>query len=239
MREVAARAASSRLGPVSTMIHSPDGGVGLGADSTMGEVSGWFLWRRKRRVASSGALDAVDADFAIALCGVAVAAAEERAGDEDGEIECGAGGELADVEIAAEGAGWAGAEATGVGAGYSHDSEKGTEGYGGWEERGGLICFEIPVEEIRGAEAVFEEAEAFYDAGPAPAVMLGGEDVDLEDVAGGGVFDPDGAGEGVDAGAVDGEILLDGHAGMDLCAAGVYALDGNFIAGCDVEARGE
>jgi hypothetical protein len=95
------------------------------------------------------------------------------------------------------------------------------------------------VEEKWSAEAVFEEAEAFYDAGPTPAVMLRGEDVDLEDVAGLGVFDPDGAGEGVDAGAVDGEILLDRCARMDLRAASVDALDGDLIAGCDAEARRE
>jgi len=43
----------------------------------------------------------------------------------------------------------------------------------------------------------------------------------------------------VDAGTVDGQVLLRGHAGMDLGTAGVEALDVDFVAGCDVEARWE
>ncbi len=60
------------------------------------------------------------------------------------------------------------------------------------------------MKEIGVAEVVFEEAEAFDDGGPAPAVVTGFEDVDLEDVAGFGGIYIDRAGEGVDAGAVDG-----------------------------------
>ena len=66
------------------------------------------------------ALDAVDADLAIALRGVPVAATEQRAVIEDRQVERGAGAELAHIEIAAEGARWPGAECAVVGARNAH-----------------------------------------------------------------------------------------------------------------------
>lgn len=150
-----------------------------------------------------GALDSVDTDLAVALGGVAVAAGEESTGNEDGEVEAGAGGELADVEVAAEGAGRAGAEGTIFGASYSHDAGEGADG----DDRGGEglrgLVVELPVEEVRLTEVIGEKAKAFDDAGPTPAVMVCGENVDLEDVAGFGSLNIDRSGEGVDAGAVD------------------------------------
>lgn len=182
------------------------------------------------------ALDAVDADFAVALGGVAVATTEERAGVEDGEIKTRAGAEFADVEVAAKGPGWARAELTIVGAGDAHDAEKGPHRNDGGRERACGVGVELPVEEIRIAELFLEKAHAFDNAGPSPAVVAGLECIDLQDVAGLGAFDPDRAGEGVDASAVDGEILFGGHPGTYLAAAGVDALEIDGVPGLDSEA---
>ena len=67
--------------------------------------------------------------------------------------------------------------------------------------------------------------------------MARGEDFNFEHIAGLRAIDPDGAGEGVNAGAVDGEEFGDGHAGAHLAAAGIDALDLDFVAGLDVQAR--
>ena len=67
--------------------------------------------------------------------------------------------------------------------------------------------------------------------------MLDAEDVDLEDVAGGGGVDGDRAGEGVDEGAVDGLEVCERRGGGDLCAAGVEAGEVDGVAGVDGEAR--
>ena len=56
------------------------------------------------------ALDAVDANFAVALCRVPVAATEERARIVDGKIEYRAGAEFAYIQIAAKGPGGTRAE---------------------------------------------------------------------------------------------------------------------------------
>ena len=93
------------------------------------------------------------------------------------------------------------------------------------------------MEEVGLAETIFEKAETFNDAGPSPAAVARVEDFDFEDVAGFGAVNIDGAGEGVDAGAVDGEELGGGHAAVDLAAAGVDALDLHFVAGGDAQAR--
>jgi len=55
-----------------------------------------------------GIFDAVDADFAIVLGGVAVAATKEGAGGVDGEVAFGTGVEFADIEVATEVAGGGG-----------------------------------------------------------------------------------------------------------------------------------
>ena len=182
-----------------------------------------------------GALDAVDADFAVTLGSVAVAATEEGTRGEHGEVEFGSGAEFADVEIAAEVAGRAGAEGAVFSAGDAHHSEKRAEGEDGGGEGAGDIFVKLPLEEIGVGEAFLQKAEAGDDAGPAPAVVMGGDDFDFEDVAGFGVLDPDGSGEGVDAGAVDALVLFEGHGGVDLAAAGVLAIDVDHVVGGDAK----
>ena len=221
----------------------PGVGVGVGRERVGGFDDGagerLLFVEMKAEGEVEGALDAVDADLAVSLGGVAVAAGEEGSGDEDGKVEGGAGGELADVEVAAEGAGRAGAEFAVLCAGDAHDTGEGTEGDDGGHEGAGGVFVKLPVEEVGVAEVVLEEAEAFDDAGPAPAVVLGVENVDLEDVAGFGGIDIDGASEGVDEGAVDLQVMFRGHDGMDLGAAGVDASDLDGVAGGDMEARRE
>ena len=185
------------------------------------------------------ALDAIDADLAIALRGVTIAATEESAGVIDGQKEARAGAQLAHIEIAAEGARRASAEGAIVGARYAHDSQE-------WPDRNdrrikgaGGFAVELPMEEIGLAETIFEKAETFGDTGPSPIGVTSGEDIDLEDVAEFGTVDEDGAGERVDASAIDGEELRGGGSGADLGAAGVGAFDLDFVARLDVQARRE
>ena len=92
------------------------------------------MWRVKRSDGVGGALDAVDADLAVALGGVGVAAGEECAGDLYGEIEGGTGGEFADVHVAAEGTGRAGAVLAGFGGRDAHDAAEGAQRHGGGGE---------------------------------------------------------------------------------------------------------
>ncbi len=72
------------------------------------------------------ALNAVDANFSVTLSGVRVAAGEECAGLLDGQIERGTGGQFADIHVAAEDAGWTGADLAMLGWSYSHDTAEGT-----------------------------------------------------------------------------------------------------------------
>ena len=183
------------------------------------------------------ALDAIDADFAVALCGVAVTTGEEGTGDEYWEVEAGADAEFADVEVAAEGAGRARAEGAVVRTGDAHDAEERAEGNDGGPERARGVGVELPMKEVVVAELILEEAEAFDGRGPAPAVVGGAEDVDLEDVAGLGAFDPDRPGECVNAGPVDAEEVLGGGARVNLAAAGVEALEVDGVARGDAQAR--
>ncbi len=198
----------------------------------------WSLFMEvEAEVDFSWALDAVDADFAVALGGVGVAAGEEGEGLLDGEVEGSAGGELADVEIATESARGTGAELAVFGGGDAHDAAEGAEGNDGGGEGFGCGGVEVPVEEEGICEALFEEAEAGDDVGPAPTNVADGEDVDLEDVAGLGIVDGDGAGEGVDKAAIDVGEGFECGGGGDLGAAGVDALEVDGVSGGDGEAR--
>ena len=228
-------------------------GVGAGLDYDPLGVAGGVGWRGlddrtgdgARGVESepecgvSGTLHSVDTDFAVALGGVGVAAGEECAGVEDGEIKGGTRGEFADVHVSAEGAGRAGAMGAGLRRGDTHDAAEGVERDDGGSEGSSDVLFELPVEEKGVGEALIEEAETGDDGAPGPAFVGDVKDIDLEGVAGLGVVDVDGAGEGVDAGTVDGEEVVEGGMGGDLGAGGVNALEVNGVAGGDGEARRE
>ncbi len=69
--------------------------------------------------------------------------------------------------------------------------------------------------------------------------MTSGKYVDLQHVAGLSVLDPYGAGEGVNAGAIDAEVFGGRHAGMHLTAAGINTLESYLIAGLDAQARSQ
>ncbi len=104
MRDVAARAAPAASVADSTTIHaSPP--VSLAADRARfddrrGEPLLLVQPEAQRDVRR--ALDAIDADFAVALGGVRVARREKRAGIVDGKIQRGARAKLAHIHIAAE-----------------------------------------------------------------------------------------------------------------------------------------
>lgn len=123
--------------------------------------------------------------------------------------------------------------------GDAHDAQKGPEGNGCGREGLGGVRAELPVEEEGLGEALVEEAEAGDDGAVGPAFVSDFEDVDLEGIAGGGLFEEDGAGEGVDAGSVDGAQVIQGRGGADLAAGGVEGVDVYSVSGGDVEARRE
>lgn len=100
--------------------------------------------------------------------------------------------------------------------GDAHDAAEWAEGEDGGSERGGDVAGESPVKEavLFGKALVLiyiQEAETGYGAGPAPAFVFDGEDFYFEDIAGFGSVNGDGAGEGVDAVAVDGEEVFNGE----------------------------
>src|SRR5581483_824662 len=177
-----------------------------------------------------GAFDTVDADFAVALGRMAVAATEEGAGVVDRKIQCGSSAELAHIEIATESAGRPRTKAAFFGARHAHDAEK--RAYGNDSRRKGArrVAFEEPMEETGVVETLLEKAEAFYDAGPSPPTVTGCEDVDLQNVSGLGAVDPDRPGEGVNPRAIDPEVFGESHAGRNLGTAGVDALDLDLVA---------
>jgi len=125
------------------------------------------------------ALNAVDADFPVALGGVGVAGRKECVGSEDGEIKRSAGAEFANIHVAAEWAWRAGVELAFLGGRYAHYATERTKRDRGRSEGARDFVFELPVEEERRGEAFFEEATASDDAGPAPAFVRNFEDVDL------------------------------------------------------------
>ena len=86
-------------------------------------------------------------------------------------------------------------------------------------------------------ETLLEKTQAGNDAGPTPAFVGDVEDIDLENVAGLCSVDGYGTGERVDATAVDGLEMVNGHAGVDLIAAGILTLEVNGVAGRDGETR--
>jgi hypothetical protein len=70
------------------------------------------------------ALDAVDANFAVALCSLAVTLTEEHAAIEHREVGPRAGRQLAHVQIAAERPGYAPRKGAVFSPGDAHDSEE-------------------------------------------------------------------------------------------------------------------
>ena|ERR1700676_743900 len=93
------------------------------------------------------------------------------------------------------------------------------------------------MEQVRIAKSVFQQAEAFDDARPTPTAMLRGKYIDLQYVARLCAFNPDGAGERMDAGSVDAEILCSRHARVNLPPAGIDTRYLDFIAGDNSQPR--
>jgi len=220
-----------------------DDNPGIGCDGTR---LGGFDERAGDRVAGmqvkaqsgiEGAFDAVDADLAVSLGSVAVSAGKKRAGAEDREIEACAGRELADIHIAAERAGWTGAEFALDPGGDAHHPAKRTKRHDSWCQRARFVRKEVPMEKVRLTETILEKAEAFHDGGISPAVMGQVEDFDFEDIAWFRAANQDRAGEGVDAATIDAGKFVERDAGMDLPPGGFEALEMDNVAGVDFEAR--
>ena len=175
------------------------------------------------------ALDAVDAHLAITLRRVAIAATEERAAVEHRQVESRAGTEFAYVQVAAEGSGRTSTELAIVCARHAHHSQERAHRHNRWSERTGGLAVQRPVKEIRLAKTIFEKAQALDDAGPSPAGVTRGQHIDLQHVAGFCALDPDGAGERVNARAVNGQVFRGGHARPHLAAACVHAFNLHFV----------
>jgi hypothetical protein len=146
-----------------------------------------------------------DVDFAVALASMAVTDFEVGALGVDGDVEGGAGNELLVVHVAAVHPGWGGVVLATLGGGDAHASEEGVEGN---VDAGSEVADHFGSVERNDAgfavgEVVGQEAAAGAEGVAGP----GDVDVDflyadLEDVAGFGFFDGDGAGEDMAAGAL-------------------------------------
>src|ERR1700728_1021896 len=219
--------------------HHPSVGSGVGSGSLAGFDNRPGQWLTLAQMKAKGyverAFDAVDADFAVALGRMPISAAEQRASVIDGKVERRTRAAFAHVEVAPEGARRPRAKGAIVGACDSHDAQKGPDGHNCGRERMRCLAVKKPMKEVRLAGGVFQKAKALDDAGPAPAGMPGGEDVDLQHVAGLRAFDPEWPGEGVNPGAIDAQIFCDGHPRLHLPATRVDALDLHFGTRLDAE----
>ena len=194
-----------------------------------------------------------DIDFSVALTGVTIADFEERPFNVDWNEEGCAFDELFVVHVSGVGSGRGRVEfAGGFGWGDAHATEERMQRDGDAGGEGGGHLFEVErdgfgeaVGEVLGEEAVFSGSVA----GPGD-VYVNFLDADLEDVAGLGFGDGDGAGEDVAAGAPVGgwDFVVDvGDVGWDVGwgdasgleavrrAAGGEGLDDDGVAGVDVE----
>ena len=98
------------IGEISPGFHyNPCVGTAIGGRCVAGFYDGsgerLMLVQAKAQGYVERTFDAVDANFAVALCRVPVAATEERARVIDGKIEYRAGAEFAYIEVTAEGPG--------------------------------------------------------------------------------------------------------------------------------------
>ena len=225
MRSVAARAACNASASDSTTIHASAGASGLTRFRRLEQRSGeWLLavdtkaQRHFRR-----ALDAVDADFAVALGSVRVPGRKQGARVQYRQVERGSGAKLAHVHVAAEGARGAGAELAVFRRGNAHHSAEGTQGHHGWAQRTAYLGVEHPVKEIRLTKLLLKETEPGDHARPTPAQVLHLQDFNLEHIAGLGAVDPDGAGQGMNPAPVNGQKIFHARARRYLTAAGVEA----------------
>ena len=152
------------------------------------------------------AFDRRAADLAVALRGVGVADREQRAGDLDRQVERRAGGQIADVEIAADAArrhhrmqaGLGRREADGAGEGLQRHPAVLAE-----QRRLQRVRIVFPDVQRRLLELVGEQAEARNVGRPAEARGLEALDRDLERVARLGAVDEDRAGDRVDLAEVE------------------------------------
>ena len=186
-----------------------------------------------------GALDAVDADFAVTLGGVRVAGGKQGARVEYRQVECGSGAKLAYVHVAAEGARGPGSEFAVFGRGNAHHSTERAQRDDGRSQRTAYLGVERPVKEIGLTELVFQKTEAGDHARPTPASVFHLQHLNFEHVAGLGSVDADGAGQGMNPASVDGQKIFDARAWLYLAAAGVEAAHVHGVSGGDRQARFE
>ncbi len=121
------------------------------------------VMQMKAKYGVKRALYPIDADFAVSLGGMTVAAGEERAGIGDREIKASADAKLTNVHVAAERAGRASAEFAFDGGSDAHHAAEGAKRNDGRSERTSFMWKQIPMKEKWLAETFFEEAEAFDD----------------------------------------------------------------------------
>ncbi len=86
-------------------------------------------------------------------------------------------------------------------------------------------------------KALFQKAESAHNARPAPPAVARRHHIDLQHIAGLRTFNPDGPGQGMDAGSVDVEVLRSRHAWPHLAAARIYAFHLHFVSGLDAQPR--
>jgi hypothetical protein len=90
---------------------------------------------------------------------------------------------------------------------------------------------QYPVKEVRITELVFQKTEPWKHARPAPTPVFYVQNVNFKYVSRLGAVDPDGAGQGMNSIAVDGQKVFDTCAWRHLAAAGVEAAHVHRISG--------
>ena len=128
-------------------------------------------------------LNTVDAYLAVALCGMAVAAAEQRTAIENRQVESRSRAKLPYVEITAKRARRPRTKGPILSARHTHDTQKRTQRDDCGSERAGEFAIEIPMKKVRFAELFFEEAQSLNDAAPTPSMVANRHHIDLEHVA--------------------------------------------------------
>ena len=179
------------------------------------------------------AFDRRAADLAVALGGMGVAHREQRAGNLDRKIELGAGGEVADVHVAADPPrrndavqpGLARRQTDGAAEGFQRHPPAGSIDRGGEPHR--VVCPDV---DRRIGKIIGQQTKAGDDRGPSPARRHEGFDRHLERVSGLGPIHVDGAGDRVNLGEIERRDLRDARLLIDLAARSVDNFELDAIA---------
>ena len=196
------------------------------------------LVQRQAQRPVHGRLQAGHADLAVALHGMGVAAAEQRALGLDGQEQRRAGRELAGVEVAAEAPGRHHRLRAGARRADAHRAhERLDRQHDVLAEVGDVAGRQVEDAQVRLGEVVGEQPEPGQDGRPAPAARVEVEDLDGERVARARAADGDRAGQRVDTIPVQARDGVARRLRRDLVVADLAGLDDDRVAALDRQQR--